>query len=361
VAAPAPEAAARGAAPSGEPPLLEVRDLRTEFRTEEGTALAVDGVSFAIAPRETLGLVGESGCGKSVTALSILRLIPQPPGRIAGGEVRFEGADLLALPERDLRAIRGNRISMIFQEPMSSLNPVFTVGDQIVEAIVLHQRVGRREARARAVELLRSVGIPNPEGRVDDYPHSLSGGQRQRVMIAMALACRPALLIADEPTTALDVTIQAQILELLNRLQEDVGLSILLITHDLGVIAETAHRVVVMYSGLVVEEGPVEPLFAEPKHPYTAGLLGAVPSLARRGERLATIPGNVPSPFDRPPGCPYATRCPYAMDVCRAVRPVLGEVAPAHRVRCHLYDVSDPRSGNGARERAGAPSTARLS
>jgi oligopeptide/dipeptide ABC transporter ATP-binding protein len=205
------------------------------------------------------------------------------------------------------------------------------------------------------------VGIPNPEGRVDDYPHSLSGGQRQRVMIAMALACRPALLIADEPTTALDVTIQAQILELLNRLQEDVGLSILLITHDLGVIAETAHRVVVMYSGLVVEEAPVEPLFAEPKHPYTAGLLGAVPSLARRGERLATIPGNVPSPFDRPPGCPYATRCPYAMDVCRAVRPVLGEVAPAHRVRCHLYDVSDPRSGNGARERAGAPSTARLS
>ena len=320
--------------------LLEIRNLRTHFFTDEGVARAVDGVSFVIAPHETLGVVGESGCGKSVTSLSIMRLIPQPPGRIVEGEILFEGADLLALSEREMRDIRGNEISMIFQEPMSSLNPVYTVGDQIVEAITLHQRVSKAEARNRAVEMLKRVGIASPETRVDEYPHQLSGGMRQRVMIAMALSCNPSLLIADEPTTALDVTIQAQILELLNGLQRDFGMAMLLITHDLGVIAETAHRVVVMYAGIVVEEAEVVPLFDAPKHPYTRGLLDSIPKLTERQARLATIPGTVPNPTEQVPGCPYANRCPFVMEICRASLPRLGEVAPGHWVRCHLYGVS---------------------
>ncbi|MFN2433404.1 MAG: ABC transporter ATP-binding protein [Gemmatimonadota bacterium] len=327
--------------------LLEVRDLKTHFTTEEGVARAVDGVSFAIRPHETLGVVGESGCGKSVTALSVLRLIPQPPGRIVDGEILFQGRDLVHLSEGEMRRIRGNEISMIFQEPMSSLNPVFTVGDQISEAILLHQGVSRGEARTRTVEMLKRVGIPSPETRVDEYPHQLSGGMRQRVMIAMALSCNPSLLIADEPTTALDVTIQAQILELLNGLQADLGMAVMLITHDLGVIAETAHRVVVMYAGLVVEEADVVPLFDEAKHPYTRGLLDSIPKLTERTPRLATIPGTVPNPLERAPGCPYANRCPYVMDLCTAEFPLLGEVVPGHWVRCHLYSVS---SGGGTRD-----------
>jgi peptide/nickel transport system ATP-binding protein len=331
--------------------LLEVRDLKTHFSTDEGVARAVEGVSFALKPHETLGIVGESGCGKSVTALSILRLIPQPPGRIVGGEILFEGVNLLELSEKEMRAIRGNEISMIFQEPMSSLNPVYTVGDQIQEAILLHQKVSKAEARKRTIEMLKRVGIPAPEARVDEYPHQLSGGMRQRVMIAMALSCNPALLIADEPTTALDVTIQAQILELLNGLQDDFGMAIMLITHDLGVIAETAHRVVVMYAGLVVEEAEVVPLFDEPKHPYTRGLLDSIPKLTEKQARLATIPGTVPNPTEPLPGCPYANRCPFAMDVCWARLPRLGEVTPGHWVRCHLYAVSadgGPGGGGGA-------------
>jgi oligopeptide/dipeptide ABC transporter ATP-binding protein len=322
--------------------LLQVRNLKTHFFTDEGVARAVNGVSLAIRPHETLGVVGESGCGKSVTALSILRLIPQPPGRIVEGEILFEGADLLQLSEREMRGIRGNEISMIFQEPMSSLNPVYAVGDQIAEAIMLHQKVSKHEARSRAVEMLKRVGIPSPETRVDEYPHQLSGGMRQRVMIAMALSCNPALLIADEPTTALDVTIQAQILELLNGLQKDFGMAIMLITHDLGVIAETAHRVVVMYAGIVVEEAEVVRLFEEPKHPYTRGLLDSIPKLTEKQARLATIPGTVPNPIDRVPGCPYANRCPCVMEVCTVQLPRLGEVASGHWVRCHLYSVSAP-------------------
>jgi peptide/nickel transport system ATP-binding protein/oligopeptide transport system ATP-binding protein len=339
--------------------LIEVRNLKTHFFTDEGVARAVDGVSFAIKPHETLGLVGESGCGKSVTSLSIMRLIPQPPGRIVEGEILFEGADLVRLSEKEMRGIRGNEISMIFQEPMSSLNPVYTVGDQIMEAIILHQRVSKDEARRRAVEMLKRVGISSPDTRVHEYPHQLSGGMRQRVMIAMALSCNPALLIADEPTTALDVTIQAQILELLNGLQRDFGMAVLLITHDLGVIAETAHRVVVMYAGIVVEQADVEPLFAAPKHPYTRGLLDSIPKLTEKAERLATIPGTVPNPLEHAPGCPFANRCAFVMDVCRAEMPLLAEVAPGHLARCHLYEACSSAAGDGrggvAREPVSAP------
>ncbi len=327
--------------------LLEVRNLKTYFYTDEGVARAVDGVSFALRPHQTLGLVGESGCGKSVTSLSIMRLIPQPPGRIVEGEILFGGTDLVRLSEKEMRSIRGNEISMIFQEPMSSLNPVYTVGDQIVEAIVLHQKVSREEARKRAIEMLKRVGIPSPETRVDEYPHQLSGGQRQRVMIAMALSCNPSMLIADEPTTALDVTIQAQILELLQGLQTDFGMAILLITHDLGVIAETAHRVVVMYAGIVVEEADVIPLFDDPKHPYTRGLLDSIPKLTQPQSRLATIPGTVPNPLDHLPGCPFANRCSYVMDICRVQMPRLAEVASGHAVRCHLYPECSDETGNG--------------
>ncbi|MCA9677083.1 MAG: ABC transporter ATP-binding protein, partial [Myxococcales bacterium] len=318
--------------------LLEIRDLVTEFRTEHGVVRAVDRVSFEIPRRQTLGVVGESGCGKSVTALSIMRLIADPPGRIAGGHIRYDGRDLLGLSDAEMRAIRGNRIAMIFQEPMTSLNPVFTVGDQVAEAVRLHQGKSRRDALAVAVEMFRLVGIPSPEDRIHSYPHQLSGGMRQRVMIAMALACRPDLLIADEPTTALDVTIQAQILDLLRALQAELGMSILLITHDLGVVAETCDEVVVMYAGRVVERAVTVDLFAAPRHPYTAGLLRSVPSYrptggdgdadgdaappAERG-RLAEIKGMVPALWALPVGCKFADRCPGVQDRCRAEEPAL--------------------------------------
>ena len=319
-------------------PLLQVEDLRTWFHTDEGTAKAVDGVSFGLAEQETLGIVGESGCGKSVTALSILRLIPDPPGRVEGGSVRFQGRDLLALSEKEMRRIRGNEIAMIFQEPMTSLNPVYTIGEQISEVLRLHRGLSRGEAEERAVEMLRRVRIPDPEQRVEEYPHQLSGGQRQRVMIAMALACDPALLIADEPTTALDVTVQAQILDLLKELQREFGMAIMLITHDLGVIAETAHRVVVMYAGVVVESGAVEQIFDGPNHPYTEGLKAAIPKLGEKVERLATIPGTVPSPYEEIVGCPFQNRCPYVMERCRREFPALYTLGPGHVARCFLYD-----------------------
>ena len=319
-------------------PLLSVVDLKTWFHTDEGTAKAVDGVSFDVHPRETLGIVGESGCGKSVTSLSILRLIPQPPGDIAGGRILFRGLDLLGLSEKEMRKIRGNEIAMIFQEPMTSLNPVYTVGDQIGEVLRLHRDMSKDEAEERSIEMLRRVRIPDPEQRVDEYPHQLSGGQRQRVMIAMALACDPALLIADEPTTALDVTVQAQILALLNQLQDEYGMSIMLITHDLGVIAETAHRVVVMYAGVVAEVGTAEQVFGGPNHPYTEGLKAAIPKLGERIERLHTIPGSVPSPYEEIVGCPFQNRCPYVMDRCRREFPALYTLGPGHQARCFLYD-----------------------
>ena len=318
--------------------MLEIRDLVTEFRTDDGWVRAVDGVSFEIAPRTTLGLVGESGCGKSVTALSIMRLVASPPGRIASGTIRYAGRDLLALRPAEMREIRGNRIAMIFQEPMTSLNPVFTVGDQVAEAVRLHQRTSRREARAVAIEMFRRVGIPSPEDRVSAYPHQLSGGMRQRVMIAMALACKPDLLIADEPTTALDVTIQAQILDLLRALQRELGMSILLITHDLGVVAETADEVIVMYAGRIIERARTEALFAAPRHPYTAGLLRSVPSYgdgASRRARLVEIEGMVPALAELPAGCKFADRCPAAAERCRAEEPPLVQLG-ASWVRCHF-------------------------
>ncbi len=318
--------------------LLRVEDLKTEFATDDGLVRAVDGVSFALGRGKTLGLVGESGCGKSVTALSILRLIT-PPGRIAGGRITFEGTDLLALPEPEMRRIRGNRISMIFQEPMTSLNPVFTAGDQVAEALILHQRLPKAEARARTIDLFRQVKIPSPEARVDEYPHQLSGGMRQRVMIAMALACRPRLLIADEPTTALDVTIQAQILDLLLELQREVGMSILLITHDLGVVAETADHVAVMYASKTAEYADVRELFANPRHPYTLGLFTSKPKLGlAKGQPLAPIPGVVPNPLAFPPGCKFHPRCPYVQDRCRREEPALRELSPGHTVACHFAD-----------------------
>ena len=297
--------------------ILEVAGLTTVFRTDAGIARAVDGVSFSIAEGETLGLVGESGCGKSVTSLSILRLISEPPGEILGGStIRFRGRDLLSLPERDMRKVRGNDIAMIFQEPMTSLNPVFTVGEQIAEAVRLHRGASRQEARERAIEMLRLVGIPAPDKRARDYPHQLSGGQRQRVMIAIALCCDPELLIADEPTTALDVTIQAQILDLLVELRERLGMALLLITHDLGVVAQVCDRVAVMYAGRIVEQAPVERIFQDPRHPYTQGLLRAIPQLGRNADRLVTIPGQVPSALAWPTGCRFRLRCPFAWDRC---------------------------------------------
>ena len=317
------------------PPLLEVEDLRTEFRSGGSVFAAVDGVSFTLSPGETLGIVGESGCGKSVTSLSIMRLVPNPPGRVAAGSIRFEGRNLLELPETEMRAIRGDAISMIFQEPMTSLNPVQTVGEQIIEAVHLHRAVSNAEARARALEMLRLVKIPSPETRLDEYPHQLSGGMRQRVMIAMALACDPKILIADEPTTALDVTIQAQILDLLRDLRERTGAAIMLITHDLGVVAEIAHRVVVMYAGRIVEEAPVGLLFSDPQHPYTLGLLGSIPRLGSDGdERLIAIEGVVPNPYALPPGCRFSPRCPLADDHCRREAPELREIAHGHRTAC---------------------------
>jgi peptide/nickel transport system ATP-binding protein len=319
--------------------LLEVENLQTHFRTSDGIVRAVDGISFAVGRGETVAIVGESGSGKSVTANSILRLIPQPPGKIAG-RIVFDGEDLLALSERAMRNIRGNRISMVFQEPMTSLNPVLTVGRQIAEPLCLHQRLGRRAVAERAVEMLKLVGIAEPHRRVGEYPHQLSGGMRQRVMIAIALACNPRLLIADEPTTALDVTIQAQILDLMADLKRRVGAAIIIITHDLGVVAEIAERVIVMYAGRKVEEARVADLFRAPRHPYTRGLLAAVPrlgaSLSGAAARLAEIPGTVPSLKARIPGCVFAGRCAQAHDVCRHVAPALEEKAAGHFAACHF-------------------------
>jgi oligopeptide/dipeptide ABC transporter ATP-binding protein len=320
--------------------LLEVDDLHTQFFTPLGVIHAVDGVSYHLKPGETLGVVGESGCGKSVTALSILRLVASPPGRITGGAIRFEGRDLLDLSENEMEAIRGNDISMIFQEPMTSLNPLYTAGHQIAEAIALHQGLSRKDAMDGAVEMLRRVSIPDPERRAQSYPHQLSGGMRQRVMIAMALSCNPKVLIADEPTTALDVTIQAQILELMRELRERLGTAMILITHDLGVVAENADRVVVMYAGRKVEEAAVDELFDNPSHPYTIGLLGSIPqlesaALARgRRPRLTEIKGMVPSLANLPPGCTFAARCGFATDQCRAAYPPLTMHRPGHLVAC---------------------------
>ena len=319
-------------------PLLQIQDLQTHFFTRDGVVRAVDGVSFSIAAGETLAVVGESGCGKSVTSLSILRLIASPPGRIVGGKVLFEGRDLLALSEEEMRAVRGDAISMIFQEPMTSLNPALTIGRQIAESLVLHRGLSQSDALAKAVEMLRKVRMPEPERRVRQYPHELSGGMRQRVMIAMALACGPRLLIADEPTTALDVTIQAQILELMRELARETGAAIILITHDLGVVAEMAQRVVVMYGGRKVEEAPVGELFAHPRHPYTRGLLGSMPHLGDsvRGanKRLVEIPGMVPSLKDEQPGCLFAPRCPNAIARCVQEAPPLSAHGAGHWAAC---------------------------
>lgn len=321
-------------------PLLEITDLKTHFPTRAGLVRAVDGVSFSLGRGELLGLVGESGCGKSITALSVMQLIA-PPGKVVGGSIRFAGEELTtASPER-LREIRGNDIAMIFQDPMTSLNPVYTVGEQIAEALRLHRKLDRKAAKEAAIEAMREVAIPAPETRVDDYPHQLSGGMRQRIMIAMALACDPELLIADEPTTALDVTIQAQILELLNELRKTRELAVLLITHDLGVVAEVADRVCVMYTGKIVEEAGVKEIFAAPKHPYTQGLLKSVPKLSAAGhrvERLSTIEGTVPTPTDLPPGCHFAPRCPQRMPECEKGEIPFFEVGENAKVRCLLYD-----------------------
>jgi peptide/nickel transport system ATP-binding protein len=320
--------------------LLEIKGLKTFFFTEEGVVRAVDGVDLHIDKGETLGVVGESGCGKTVTALSVMKLIPMPPGKIVEGQMLYEGRDLVTLPPAQMRKVRGKEISMVFQEPMTSLNPVFTIGEQIAEAIRLHEGLGRRAAMDKTVEMLKLVHIPNPERRVKEYPHQLSGGMRQRVMIAMALSCNPKLLIADEPTTALDVTIQAQILELLNELKAKLGMAVLLITHDMGVIAETTQRVMVMYAGKVVEEAPVKELFKEPLHPYTQGLLRSIPRIdtaATSKKRLQAIPGVVPSLLNLPRGCAFEPRCPHAKPVCKEQDPVLKEIKPGHRVSCWLY------------------------
>jgi oligopeptide/dipeptide ABC transporter ATP-binding protein len=330
------------------PPILEVQNLHTYFRTDAGLARAVDGVSFVVNAGETLGIVGESGSGKSVTALSVMRLIPEPPGEIQpGSKILFSGdegtQDLALASEEQMRHIRGNDIAMIFQEPMTSLNPVFRVGDQIMESLRLHQGLSKKAARARAIDMLRLVGIPIPEQRVDEYPHQLSGGMRQRVMIAIALACDPKVLIADEPTTALDVTIQAQILELLNKLQEELGMAIILITHDLGVVAETCDRVIVMYGGQVFEEGPVGDVFRDPLNPYTEGLLRSIPRLGSDTRRLAVIPGVVPSPTDWPTGCRFHARCPYGWEKTRLEEPPLFEVAPGRKSKCWLVEFPERR------------------
>jgi peptide/nickel transport system ATP-binding protein len=323
-------------------PLLEIEELRTYFYTRDGVVRAVDGVSLSVGEGETLAVVGESGCGKSVTSLSVLRLVQSPPGKIVSGSIRFAGRDLLKLSEAEMRRIRGNEISMIFQEPMTSLNPVLTIGRQIGETLKLHQGLDGKAAERRAVEMLRLVHIPEAERRVRQYPHELSGGMRQRVMIAMALACNPKLLMADEPTTALDVTIQAQILDLMRELKSKIGAAIVLITHDLGVVAEMAERVVVMYAGRKVEEAAVKDLFARPRHPYTAGLLASVPklgsSLSGESVRLADIPGSVPSLREAIPGCPFAPRCALATEICRTEMPPFEEKAPGHRAACHHSD-----------------------
>jgi oligopeptide/dipeptide ABC transporter ATP-binding protein len=320
--------------------LIELRNLQTQFFTDDGLVRAVDGVSYALEKGETLGVVGESGCGKSVTALSILRLIPDPPGKIVSGEILFEVVNLLDFSPAEMRRIRGNDISMIFQEPMTSLNPVFTIGNQIAEAVRLHQGLSKKDALDKAIEMLTLVGIPVPERRVHEYPHQLSGGMRQRAMIAMALSCNPKVLIADEPTTALDVTIEAQILDLMRNLQHELGTAIIMITHDLGVVAEIARKVVVMYAGKIVEQAPVEKLFAEPNHPYTQGLLQSLPRVDEAGRnvkhRLQEIPGIVPSLMNLPPGCKFASRCPKAMAICEEQEPTLEQISTDHYSSCWL-------------------------
>jgi peptide/nickel transport system ATP-binding protein len=331
--------ATRASAANGGP-LLDVRDLCVEFQTRKGVARVLEGVSFALGPGETLGLVGESGCGKSMTALAIMRLIPDPPGRITSGEVVFDGQDLLKLDDATMRDVRGNRVSMIFQEPMTSLNPVFTVGEQIAEAVRLHQRLERRAAHERAVEMLEAVGIPAARRRVDEYPHQFSGGMRQRVMIAMALACNPGVLIADEPTTALDVTVQAQIFDLISDLRDRTGASVVLITHDMGAVAEMTDRVAVMYAGRIVEEGSVEEVLEEPLHPYTQGLIACAPGrrTAARGEPLEEIPGTVPSLLERRGGCAFADRCKHVQPRCRELQPAELRIAGGRRrVVCWLF------------------------
>jgi peptide/nickel transport system ATP-binding protein len=324
--------------------LLEVRGLRTVFDTEAGIAPAVDGIDFAVDEGETVGIVGESGCGKSVTALSVLRLVPEPPGRIAAGSILLDGRDLLALDEESMRGVRGNDVAMIFQEPMTSLNPVFTVGSQIAEPLRLHRKMSKREAVAEAVKMLERVEIPDPGRRVHDYPHQLSGGMRQRVMIAMALSCNPRLLIADEPTTALDVTIQAQILDLLDSLKRDTGMAVLLITHDLGVIAEHADRVLVMYAGRIVEHGRVSDVLARPVHPYTRGLLASQPGFAQPGARLSTIRGIVPALTRLPAGCRFRDRCDFAEPACSRDDPRLTPIADGHAVACPVLVDRAPES-----------------
>jgi oligopeptide/dipeptide ABC transporter ATP-binding protein len=316
--------------------VLELKNLQTHFFTDMGVARSVDGVSYKVREGQTLGVVGESGCGKSVTALSIMGLIPRPPGKIVGGQILFDGKDLTKFSEEELRKIRGKDIAMIFQEPMTSLNPVYTVGDQIMEMILNHEDVTEQEARERAIKLLEEVGIPSPEERVDNYPHNMSGGMRQRVMIAMSLACSPRLLLADEPTTALDVTIQAQILDLMNKLQEERNTAIVMITHDLGVVAETCDHVVVMYAGHVAENADVYSLFENPCHPYTIALFKSIPDLVGGGGRLFTIDGMVPSAYNFPQGCRFRDRCPFATKQC-LTKPEMEEVAPDHFVACHNW------------------------
>ena len=322
--------------------ILDVQGLETQFRTDEGTVHAINGVSFTINEGETVGIVGESGCGKSVTMLSVLRLIPTPPGRITAGTAEFHGQDLLKMEDEEIRHVRGAQISMIFQDPMTSLNPVLTIGKQLTEPMLLHLGMNKQQANNRAVELLEMVGIPGARDRLADYPHQFSGGMRQRVMIAMALSCNPQILIADEPTTALDVTIQAQFIELVKRLQENLGMAIIWITHDLGVIAGLAQRMMVMYGGLFIEEADVKELYANPQHPYTLGLLGSLPRMdGKHSERLVSIDGLPPVLYERPTSCPFAPRCKFAIERCSQEYPVLEEVAPKHRVACWV----DTRTG----------------
>ncbi len=325
-------------------PLLEVKGLKTYFYTDDGIVRAVDGVDFEVYPGEVLGLVGESGCGKSVTSLSIMRLISRP-GRVDAGEILLDGEDLLKFPEEEMIKVRGNRISMIFQQPQTALNPVFRVGDQLAEVLNIHQNLGKEAGLKRAVSLLKMVGVPDPERRVEAYPHELSGGMAQRVMIAMALACVPELLIADEPTTALDVTIQAQILDLMRAMRKEMNTSVILITHDLGVVAEMAERVAVMYAGEIVEQTDVNALFDEPLHPYTQGLIGSIPVLGEIKERLDVIPGSVPNLVDLPPGCRFAPRCQarikHNLTICTEQKPELAEAKPGHKVRCWLYQSAE--------------------
>ncbi|MCM3117658.1 ABC transporter ATP-binding protein [Neobacillus sp. MER 74] len=319
-------------------PVLEVKNLTTSFFTDEGTIPAVDNISFHINKGEILGVVGESGCGKSVTSLSIMGLVPNPPGKIVSGEILLNGEDLTKLPKKRMRQIRGNDVAMIFQEPMTSLNPVYTIGNQLVEAVRLHQKVDKKQARNRAIEIMKLVGLPRAEELIDEYPHQLSGGMRQRVMIAMAMVCEPKLLIADEPTTALDVTIQAQILRLMKRLNENYQTAIMLITHDLGVVAEVCKRVIVMYAGKIVEEGDVESIYENPKHPYTIGLIKSVPDVNQKIDKLYSIPGNVPKPGSIKQGCAFAARCEFAMNRCFSENPPLLDSGQGQSVRCFLHE-----------------------